>query len=108
MLISEKGLKQGCWKLGQIESVYVSKDWEIRSAIVKTINGHILTRHINELCPLECGPEISQEKKLKKHKKLKMPKIVQIHPFKRKKNAAIVAFKKLQLVAMCAMLKIYV
>ncbi len=96
VLISEKGIKRGCWKLCQIESVNISSDSEIRSAQVRTRDGNILTRPINELYPLECGPEISQENEVDKNKKNDNAQIGANLNVRPKRQAAIAALKKLQ------------
>ncbi len=62
VLIHEKNISRGSWKLGQIQSITVSHDGEVRSTKVKTPNKNILTRPLNELYPLECDIELRESK----------------------------------------------
>uniref|UniRef100_A0A914Y2H1 Integrase catalytic domain-containing protein n=1 Tax=Panagrolaimus superbus TaxID=310955 RepID=A0A914Y2H1_9BILA len=53
VMIEEENIINNTWKLGIIQELMPSKDNEIRSAKVKTPNGHILTRALCQLYPLE-------------------------------------------------------
>ena len=57
VLIKEKNMPRGRWKVGRIEEVLSSEiDGLQRAARVKTKSGKILIRPLRELYPLEANP----------------------------------------------------
>ena len=99
VLVSEKGIGRGQWKLGQIEEVNISHDDEIRSARVRTPNGNILTRPINELHPLECSDPIKslpKKKEVETSKQNGAKSDTNLPLARPKRQAAISAMKKFQ------------
>ena len=66
VLIKEDGVQRGCWKMGRIVEVILSKDGEIRSAKILLPSQHIINRTVNFIFPLEIAAteEINPENSL--------------------------------------------
>lgn len=57
VVLIKENLPRGCWKLGKIEQLVVSRDGQIRSAKVKLSSGNIIGRPLSLLYPIENSVE---------------------------------------------------
>ncbi|VDK27697.1 unnamed protein product [Gongylonema pulchrum] len=58
VLVEEENQPRGVWKIGKIVKLYLGHGNVIRTALVRMPSGHILTRPINYLPPLEITREM--------------------------------------------------
>ena len=56
-VLIKDNMPRGMWRFGRIESLLPSSDGNVRSAKVKLANGHVLSRPLKLLCPLELAAE---------------------------------------------------
>jgi hypothetical protein len=57
VVVKDKNLARGTWRLGQVEELIVGHDDVIRSALVRLSTGRVVGRPLRGLCPLECSDE---------------------------------------------------
>jgi transposase InsO family protein len=58
VLVKEKGLPRGSWRIGRIAELCPSSDGLVRSVSVKLPTGRIVRRPVNLLCPFETTGQI--------------------------------------------------
>uniref|UniRef100_A0A914DBM0 DUF5641 domain-containing protein n=1 Tax=Acrobeloides nanus TaxID=290746 RepID=A0A914DBM0_9BILA len=67
VLIHDNLAPRGTWKLGRIIELQPGADQEVRVAKVKTPNGHVLTRSVDHLYPLEISEITETEEAIAGH-----------------------------------------
>ena len=73
VIVREKGVSRGCWKIGKITSLKTSEDDEIRSAEVQLPSKRMIRRPLNQLYPLEVSSKERQENEETQPKVLNNP-----------------------------------
>jgi len=61
VVLVKDDIPRGCWRMGKIEQLVVSRDGQVRSAKVKLASGKTLGRPLQLLYPIECSTRNSPE-----------------------------------------------
>ncbi|KHJ87701.1 hypothetical protein OESDEN_12518, partial [Oesophagostomum dentatum] len=77
VLVADKNVPRGQWRLGVITSVKVDDNNVARSAEVRMSNGHILSRSLNHLYPLEISADDSETPAPVTERKPRLPTRIQ-------------------------------